>query len=174
MEAVRLGTSVVERCTVSWDKLNELEGFRFKNCYCSCVTMGLKGQADETQNVILADMPHFQDKAQDWCTIQIDKSKFRSIYGECQRAREKECDDEEDLVFEFTLHQSSPIWHHKKIAIHDLKPIYASENTTSYGSMFATRADQGGRVGPLQNMNDQLALHLGVLEGLRLRKKFQA
>jgi len=106
--------------------------------------------------MFLTDKPHTLDQSEDWFELNLDDSIF-SI--------DKRTD--QDLVFVFTLVQSSPLWQHKVKDIENVTPVYFPPPPDASSS---TVKLEDNRMERLQKAVYQLHTHLSALESLSLSK----
>jgi hypothetical protein len=165
-----------QELVVRADEATRLAGLRFRNWFASSVTVTLLGadgaprKGAPQQRVALTGAPHAQDTARESFSL--------ALSGELRRALAQaalEAAPSATLTLSLELVQASPLLRHRAPALEHITPILdvpdalrdAQQRKTTSAS---PPSSSSAAASALEIANQQLGLHLAVLEGLRMRK----
>jgi hypothetical protein len=149
-----------------------LAGLRFRNRFASSVAVTLLGadgaerEGAPRQRVALAGAPHSQDTARERFSL--------ALSGELRRALAQaaaEATPGATLTLRLELAQASPLLRHLAPALEQITPLFdAPDAPQQLSTTTAPPPPPPASGSALEIANQQLGLHLAVLEGLRMRK----
>jgi len=162
----------------------KLRGIRFQNRFCSSLSiallspgMHLSAPPLAAQEAVLVQSPHVQDRAEAWFEVEL----VPGLVSRLEQAAAAAEAASSPVTLRIMLRQSSPLWRHKLPGIRHLEALFEghpfedkSAQHDSRGEGSKSSVKKPGPESPafqLQEASDHLAVQLGRLECLVMRRK---